>query len=78
MCTTALNTKTKDVTLNVILNKDFGRRIELIKRWPIDIGITLTQTELKKMKEWLVDIGAVPKTQTNRKMVDRYRYDPEL
>ena len=51
MCTTALNTKTKDVTLNVILNKDFGRRIELIKRWPIDIGITLTQTELKKMKE---------------------------
>ena len=42
----ALNAKTRDVALNVILNKDSGRRTELIGRWSIDIGSALTQTKL--------------------------------
>ena len=38
VCTTTLNAKTKDITLNVILNKDFRRPIELIGIWPINMG----------------------------------------
>ena len=36
------------VALNVILNKDFGRRTELIGRWPINIGAApKTRTDMK-------------------------------
>ena len=53
------------VALNVIPNKDSGRRTELIGRWPINIGATPTHTEHKMIRRWPIDIGAAPKTQTD-------------
>ena len=56
-----LNAKTKDMTLNVILNKDSRRPIEMIGRWPIDMGAVPTQTEHKLRGIWPINMGAAPK-----------------
>ena len=56
-----LQKQTKDVTLNVILNKNLGRRTELIGRWPIDIGAVPTQTKHKLTRKWSIDMGAALK-----------------
>ena len=53
---------------------------KLIRRWPIDIGVALTRTQIDTrmtdryrcgFKNWNL-------TQATRKMVDRYRCDPNL
>ena len=74
----ALNVETEDVTLNVILNKDPGRRTELIGRWSIDIGAAKkTQTPTNKMMIDRYRCGPDSNcTQTDRKMVNRYRCGP--
>ena len=48
------------------------------RKWPIDIGaVSKTQTDEEMIGRWSFDIGVVPtqktQTQTDRKMVDRYR-----
>ena len=35
-------------------------RIDMTRRWPIDIGAAPTQTKLELTRWWSIDIGAVP------------------
>ena len=62
------------MTLNVILNKDSRRPIELIGRWSIDMGAVPTQTEHKLTGIWPIDMGAFS-TQTKHKMIGIWLID---
>ena len=35
--------------------------VEMIGRWPIDIGVAPTQAEHKLIGKWSIDIGVAPK-----------------
>ena len=51
---------------------------KLTGRWLIDISATLTRTEYKLIGRWSIDICVVSKieTQTDKMVIDRYRFDP--
>ena len=63
------------MTLNDILNKDPGRRTELIGRWPIDMGAApKTQTQTNKMMTDRYRCGP-KKTELDKEMIGRWSID---